>query len=125
MQKYANIKTDKRAISKDEIERIVCLKLKDENLILARNLFLFSFYCRGMNFTDMANLKWKDINQHKITYNRQKTKELFKFELLPPAIKILNYYKPETFTTKESFVFPIFNESHSTPQALFNRKAKF
>lgn len=124
LSKYANIKTAKRAISKAEIEKIVRLKLKSENLNLARNLFLFSFYCRGMNFADIAYLKWKDISQHTMTYYRQKTKELFKIELLPPALKILAFYKPETFTTKERYVFPIFSESHSTPQMLFNRRVK-
>ncbi|HMH33627.1 MAG TPA: site-specific integrase [Puia sp.] len=62
LAKYAKIKTEKRAISKDEIEKIKKLKLsKIPELLLAHKLFLFSFYCRGMNFIDMAFLKWKDI----------------------------------------------------------------
>ncbi|MBP9102813.1 MAG: site-specific integrase [Chitinophagaceae bacterium] len=124
LSKYSNIKTEKRAISKEEIEKIVAVKVKTANLILAKNLFLFSFYSRGMNFADIAFLKWKDINNDRMTYYRQKTKELFNIELLKPAIKILNFYKPDTYNSRESFVFPIFTESHKTPQTMFNRRVK-
>lgn len=31
------------------------------DLSLAYWLFLFSYYARGMNYTDMAMLKWEDI----------------------------------------------------------------
>lgn len=124
LSKYANIKTNKRAISKPDIRKIISLKVKDDNLILARDLFLFSYYCRGMNFTDIAFLKWKDINNKRMSYTRQKTKELFNIELLEPAIKILNYYKSETYQSKGSYVFPIFNEAHVSPQTLYNRKVK-
>jgi len=41
----------------------------------AKNLWLFSFYCNGMNFNDMARLKYGDIKKDSIQYVRQKTKE--------------------------------------------------
>ncbi len=113
LAKYANIKTEKRAISKEEIEKIRKVKLdKNKNLILAHKIFLFSFYCRGMNFVDIAYLKWKDIRTGRLTYNRQKTEELYNIELLEPAKQILKYFKGQTYVNKESFIFPIFNENH-------------
>lgn len=41
----------------------------------AKNLWLFSFYCNGMNFNDMARLKYSDIKKDYIAYVRHKTKE--------------------------------------------------
>ena len=50
-------KTTKRAISLSDIERIRNLDLSHEPAVaLARDLFLFSFYMRGMSFIDMAYL---------------------------------------------------------------------
>ncbi len=125
LAKYANIKTEKRAISKEDIEKIKKVKLeKNKNLVLAHKLFLFSFYCRGMNFVDIAYLRWKDIRVGRLTYTRQKTKELFNLELLEPAKQILRYFKELTYVNRESYVFPIFNENHISPQTRHNRKVK-
>lgn len=41
----------------------------------AKNIWLFSFYCNGMNFNDIARLLYSDIKGDSITYVRQKTKE--------------------------------------------------
>lgn len=122
--KYAKIKTAKRAITKDDIDKIKVLSLKkNPELVDAKNLFLFSYYCRGMNFTDMAFLKWNDIHGDRLQYVRQKTKERFSIGLLPPAIEILAYYKKEN-KLKSDYVFPILHERYATPTAVHNRKLK-
>ncbi len=124
LAKYTNIKTDKRAISKKEIEKIAALRPTESGQILAQNVFLFSYYCRGMNFADIAYLKWKDLNNNRLKYTRQKTKKLFNIELLKPAMDIIEYYGRGMYQTKESYIFPIFNESHHTPVSLYNRREK-
>jgi site-specific recombinase XerD len=40
----------------------------------AKQLWLFSFYCQGMNFKDIAHLKKSGISDGKIVYVRHKTK---------------------------------------------------
>ncbi len=40
----------------------------------AKQLWLFSFYCQGMNLNDMARLKYSDIRLDSIRYVRNKTK---------------------------------------------------
>ena len=40
----------------------------------AKDYFFFCFLSNGMNFKDMVNLKWKDINGNTISFVRQKTK---------------------------------------------------
>ncbi|MDD4426072.1 MAG: phage integrase SAM-like domain and Arm DNA-binding domain-containing protein [Mariniphaga sp.] len=55
-------KTRKRAVNKDVIKMVEELDVsKEENLQLHKDLFMFSFYNRGMNFVDMAFLKVKNI----------------------------------------------------------------
>jgi len=51
----------------------------------ARNYFVFSFYTRGMNYTDMMVLKWQDIDETTISYIRNKTKGRFVITILPPV----------------------------------------
>ena len=123
LAKYSKIKTEKRAISRDDIQKIKDLNPKTESIIFARHIFLFSYYCRGMNFTDIAFIKWKDINNNRISYIRKKTNELFNIEILPPVLEILNYYR-ERFISPDGYVFPIFLDNHKTPQAIYNRKVK-
>lgn len=125
LAKYAKIKTEKRAIEKDDIEKIKNLNLKKrKDLIDAKNIFIFSFYCRGINFIDIASLKWKDIKGERLSYRRSKTNELFNMSLLNPALEILKYYHPLTYASQDSYVFPVFSHNYNTPQALYNRKVK-
>ena len=42
----------------------------------ARDMFMFSFYSRGMSFVDMAFLKKTDIQYGFLTYRRKKTGQL-------------------------------------------------
>lgn len=67
-------KTVKRAIPLKNIKRIKELDLSSKKrLDHARDLFLFSFYTRGMSFIDMAYLKKTDLKNGIITYRRRKT----------------------------------------------------
>lgn len=67
-------RTVKRAVSLTVIRRIKELDLSDHpSLDLARDLFLFSFYTRGMAFVDMAYLKKVDLQNGLLAYRRHKT----------------------------------------------------
>jgi len=72
---YAGIdKTIKRAIPLKAIKQIKNLDLSlHPSLDFARNMFLFSFYTRGMSFIDMAYLKKKDLSNGILSYRRRKT----------------------------------------------------
>jgi integrase len=119
--KFRRIKTSKRAISKDEIISISKLDIKEGTALSdARNYFLFSYYSRGINFIDMANLKWSNIANNRLIYERKKTKELLSIGLLDPAKLILDYY--EKFKEKESgFIFPILSDKYNTAKSIDNR----
>ncbi len=67
-------KTIKRAIPLKAIKQIKNLDLSlQPSLDFARDMFLFSFYTRGMSFIDMAYLKKKDLQNGILSYRRRKT----------------------------------------------------
>lgn len=67
-------KTVKRALPLTAIKRIKALDLTGHpELDFARDMFMMSFYFRGMSFIDMAYLRKKDLRQGYITYRRRKT----------------------------------------------------
>ena len=90
-----SMKTKKRAIKKDDIKRIALLNIeKGTRLYDAQNVFLYSYYCSGINISDMIELQWKDIiNNEFMDYERNKTHQRQLVKLLPPAIEILAYYR--------------------------------
>lgn len=70
-------KTAKRAIPLKVIKKIKDLDLSFlPKLSLIRDLFLFSFYTRGMSFIDMAFLKRTDLKNGTLYYRRRKTGQL-------------------------------------------------
>ncbi|MCM1108927.1 MAG: site-specific integrase [Clostridium sp.] len=67
-------KTAKRALPLDYIRKIRNLDLiLTPSLEFARDMFMFSFYTRGMAFVDMAYLRKKDIQDGRLSYRRRKT----------------------------------------------------
>ena len=56
------VKTTKRAISEKELKVIANLELPENStMALARDIFMFSFYMRGMPFVDIAYLRKTDL----------------------------------------------------------------
>lgn len=67
-------KTIKRAIPIKTIKELKELDLSlKPSLDFARDMFMFSFYTRGMSFIDMAYLKKSDLQNGILTYRRRKT----------------------------------------------------
>ncbi len=69
----------KRAVSADVIRLIRDIDLRlHPALDLARDLFMFSFYTRGMSFVDMAYLRKSDLRNGILSYRRRKhNRQLF------------------------------------------------
>ena len=116
-------KSPKKALTIEQVKKIVDLDLKKyPSFTNTRNYFVFSFYTRGMNFTDMMKLEWKAIDDYNIFYTRSKTKGNFMIKILPPVREILDYYQENSLGTK--YVFPILLKDELTPLQLENRKHK-
>lgn len=91
--KYTQIETRKRALSEAELHTFINCKPIDANMQLAHDLFMFSYYSRGINLVDMVSLKEGNLREDRLLYKRQKTSKLFDIKLLPPAIAILDRYR--------------------------------
>lgn len=97
-------KTVKRALPLAVIKKIKALDLS-LTLVLdyARDMFLMSFYLRGMSFIDMAFLKKSDLKNGYITYRRRKTGQQLIIEWTKEMQIILDKY-PEN---KSEYLLPI------------------
>ena len=86
-------KTVKRAVPLKIIRQIRKLDLTlFPAMDFARDIFMFSFYTRGMSFVDMAYLKKKDLQNGILSYRRQKTGQLLFIKWERPMQEIIDKY---------------------------------
>jgi integrase len=117
-----NTATVHRAISKEDIKKVMKRNIKKGTRQFdSRNYFIFSYLTRGINFKDLALLKWENIINDRLIYERAKTGSPNNIKLLPEALKIIHYYKNFKTTAKSPYIFPILSEEHSTPTQIDNR----
>ena len=121
-------KTIKRAVPLKTIRQIKELNLSPYPLLdYARDLFLFSFYTRGMSFVDMAFLRKKDLHNGILTYRRRKTGQQLFIKWEKPMQAIIDKYD----TQESPYLLPIIktigrNEwrQYKTAAHLVNQKLK-
>ncbi len=118
-----NLKTQKRAIKKEEILAIASLVVeKGTSLHNSQNMFLFSYYCSGINISDILELEWSNISPEGLMeYIRNKTQQQQQVTLLPPAQKIVDYYRQ--FSSGE-YVFPYLDKSKHKTEVQINNRIK-
>ncbi len=87
---------------------------------LAIDVFTFSYLCAGINFIDMAKLKYSNIQDNQIVYNREKTKKLIIVPLQERAKQIIEKHNDG----KTAFVFPILSNFHKSEVQIANRLHK-
>ena len=109
--------TAKRAITKDDITKIVAYKSDNSYAILAIDLFVFSYLTGGINFVDMAYMTADNIIEGRLVYTRKKTGKLIRLPLQANALAII--YKH--ISNKSKYIFPILFDGHKTEQAQRNR----
>lgn len=97
-------KTRKRAVEEKVILQLIALELTlSPDLSLARDLFLFCYYARGMAFVDLAHLKRENLKGDMIVYCRQKTGQLLQIRLLPVMKKLIDRYR----NVSGPYLFPV------------------
>jgi len=102
--------TSNKKLSLDEIERIENLSLDEGALIWnTRNYFLFSFYCAGIRFGDMAKMKNRNVINGRLKYTMSKTGTNKNVKLMPKALQILDLY--DKTSGPDEFLFPILDIS--------------
>ena len=121
-------KTIKRAVSLKMIKQIKCLDLSAyPSVDYARNMFLFSFYTRGMSFIDMAYLRKIDLHNGVLLYRRRKTGHQLSIRWEKCMQKIVDKYND----TSSEYLLPIIKQMKGNERAqyqnamyLINRKLK-
>lgn len=88
--------TPKRALSLRTIKRIKNLNLDSSPVKrFARDMFMFSFYTRGMSFVDIAYLKKKNLTSNLLCYRRRKTGQQLEMTCEKCILDILDRYSAE------------------------------
>lgn len=86
-------KTIKRAVSQNVIRQIRDLDLSSQPALeYARDIFMFSFYTRGMSFIDIVFLKKKDLQNGILSYRRRKTNQQLFIKWEKPMQDIMAKY---------------------------------
>jgi integrase len=115
-------KTQKRAISVENIMKLQEVKVSymklqeggsstlkpiNRSILQSLDLFMFSLYTQGMNFSDMVNLKKENIKDGVIRYKRKKTGQMITVAL-EECIKVII----RDYSVKNSdYLFPILRSS--------------
>lgn len=97
-------RTPKRAVGIREIRLIKELDLEDNpRLSFARDMFIFSFYTRGMSFVDIAYLKKSDISGEFLNYRRRKTGQRLTIRMEKGIAEIIS----RNSSDNSPYLFPI------------------
>lgn len=107
------VKTTKRAISEAHIRAIQKIQLPQGTILaFARDIFMFSFYMRGMPFVDIAYLKKTDLRNNLIRYCRKKTNQPLAVEWEREQKEIVERYARQTEGTP--YMLPIIKNADGT-----------
>lgn len=122
--KISHTRTEKKRVP---IEDIILLENLDLSLLpnmdVARDMYLFSFYCAGIRFGDLCRLKKSMIKDGYLFYTMHKTKVRRKIKLMPVALRIAFKYEGEfLFNTKVNWDQE--DQSINCKNSLFNKWLK-
>lgn len=118
--------TQKRAITKEQITLLgSSIVDKVTTMYEAQQLFMFSYYGMGMNFIDMAGLKWQDLHNNRIFYERSKTDKELTYSLGDQSRAIIEHFRPYTQAKGNIYIFPIYDQRvHITEAQKCHRRKK-
>ncbi len=112
-------KTAKRALDIKTLKRIKDLNLDmSPKIDFARDMFLLSFYFRGMSFIDMAYLKKTDLINGYVVYRRRKTGQQLSIKWSMHMQNILNKYP----ANETQYLLPIITSVTIATETQFRSK---
>lgn len=112
----------KEYLSEEEIALLKNATLLKKNDNFARDMFLLSFYGRGINFIDLIQLKKTDLYKGTITYKRSKTEVIVNF-------KVNDFWKDKIAKYSSSadsfYLFNIIHNNNNSGTYINNKKEKY
>lgn len=113
-------KTVKRALPLIVLKKIKNLDLTlNSGLCFARDMFIMSFYLRGMSFIDMAYLKKSDLKNGYVTYRRHKTGQKLIIKWTKEMQLLLDKY-PEN---NSNYLLPIIRNAGTNERCVYRNAA--
>lgn len=96
--------TRKRALDEGTLRKLLKMDLRaDKTEELARDLFAFSYFTRGMAFVDMAFLRKRDVSGGAVSYIRRKTGQWMSIKTEPCIQSIISKYS----ASAGNYLFPL------------------
>lgn len=101
---------------------------KNDALAFARDMFLLSFYLRGMSYYDMAQLRKSNIRNGAIEYIKKDEEDILTIEIEPVISEIIDRYTHRTIGS--DFLLPIItgtakeSENFNSAVRLINMRLK-
>lgn len=107
----------KKALPKNDIKKLIDYPLPENSYMFrARIYWIFSYLISGINLTDLARLKYKNILGNSIHFVRHKTRETTReratpiiASIHPVAQEIIKRFGQEPLTP-ETYIFPILSD---------------
>ena len=113
-------KTSKRAVPLDIIKRINNMDRLSPAQAFARDIFLFSFYTRGMSFVDIAYLRPGNIKCGMLTYRRHKTGQELTMRMEPQIQEIID----RNPSPNPDYLLPIIKRSNGCERSQYRESQR-
>ncbi len=120
-------KNVKKALDEDIIKKIIDYKPTHPSHAKAKAMFLFIYYCNGMNFSDVTNLRYENIDGDFLHFYRQKTVRTRKEQvpvrlfLIDEAKEIISQFGQKSVTPR-SYIFDYLNDSMNEEERYIKKK---
>lgn len=104
----------RKALETKYIKEIIAFTSTIEDEIYARDIWLFSFYCNGMNMRDIFHLKLNNIQNEMLSFQRIKTHRTarkiksIEIPLSTPITTIINKWGSKK-ASMDQYMFPLLN----------------
>ena len=118
--KIAKVRKVKKSLKQEELKKLFEATGSPEQ-IRAKDFFFFSYNCSGMNFKDIANLTYSQIDGNRLKFFRKKTENTTSEQteisvyLTPFAHEVINKYGSQN-KAASSFIFNIINKDMTAEQ---------
>jgi len=101
----------KKALSLEDISKIFYYNARTESEQRAKDYWVFIYLCNGLNVKDLCELKWKNVTDNILSFERSKTKrtkkdvEKIRVSLKQEAKEIIAKWGQPSLS-QEAFIFP-------------------
>lgn len=108
----------KRALTEEQKDKVLEYSGEHQQWV---DLWKFSYYCNGMNFNDIARLKWSNITEGVLRYERSKTERTernkipMEIDIHPAAAEIMLTWG-SAYSGPDSYIFPVLRDGLTPTQ---------